>query len=79
MLSAIAGSMIRGGGRDQIQRRERQRDAVSDGKGGDDERQPPDRPAKQQQPDEKQQMVRADQDVMNAGRHETSGTTARTP
>ena len=30
----------------------------------------PDRPAEQQQPDEKQQMVRADQDVMDSGRHE---------
>ena len=70
MLSAIAGSMIRAGGRDDVQRGERQRDAVSDGERRHDERQPPDRAAEQQQPDEKQQMVRADQDVMDARRHE---------
>ena len=70
MLRAIAGSMIRAGGRDEIQRGERQRDAVGDGERRHDERQPPDRPAEQQQPDQKQQMVRADQDVVNPGGHE---------
>ena len=55
---------------DEIERGERQRDAVSDGERRHDERQLPDRAAEQQQPDEKQQMVRANQDVMNPRRHE---------
>ena len=79
MLSAIAGSMICAGGVTRFERRQRQRDAVRDGERGDDQRQPPDRAAEQQQSDQEQQMVGPDQDVVDAGRHETCWTTARTP
>ena len=38
-----------------------------------------DRAAEQQQPDEEQQVVRADQDVMDSRRHEPADTTAGRP
>ena len=55
---------------DEVQRRERQRDAVRDGERGDDERELAERAAEQQQPDEEQQVVRTDQDVVDARRQE---------
>ena len=70
MLSAIAGSMIRAGGADDVQRGERQREAVRDRERRDDDREPPDGAAEQQQADQEQQMIGADQDVVDAGRHE---------
>ena len=55
---------------DEVQRRERQRDAVRDGERGDDERQLAERAAEQQQADQEQQVVGADQDVVDAGGQE---------
>ena len=54
----------------EIERRQRQRDAVRHGESGDDQQQLPQRSAEQKQSDQKQQVVRADQDVVNSGRHE---------
>ena len=55
---------------EEVQRRERQRDAVGDRERRDDDREPPDRSAEQQQADEEQQVVGSDQDVVDAGRDE---------
>ena len=55
---------------DDVQRLERERDAVRDGERGHDHRELADRTAEQQQADEKQQVIGADQDVMDAGRKE---------
>ena len=70
MLSAIAGSTIARRRREDVQRRQRQRDAVRDRERGHDRNQLADRPAEQQQADEEQQVIGADQDVMDARRHE---------
>ena len=46
---------------------------------GDDDRELADRAAEQQQPDQEQQMIRADQDVVDAGRQELLRSTANAP
>ena len=70
MLSAIAGSMIRAGGLTMFS-------AASDSvmlcatvNAVTIDRELPERAAEQQQADQEQQVVGADQDVMDAGRHE---------
>ena len=55
---------------DDVQRGERQRDAVRDGERAHDQQQATHRAAEQQQADQKEQMIGADQDVMDAGRNE---------
>ena len=47
-----------------------ERHAVGSGEGGHDQGQLPQAAAKKEKPDEKQQVIRADQDVMDAGREE---------
>jgi hypothetical protein len=56
--------------RDEIERGQRQRDAVADGEGGHDFEQRLPSAAKQQQADQKQDVVGSNQNVMNARRHE---------
>ena len=70
MLSAIAGSMMRAGGVTMFS-------AASDSvmlcaivNAVTMTREPADAAAEQQQSDQEQQVIRADQDVMHAGRHE---------
>jgi hypothetical protein len=77
MLSAMAGSTIASRRRHDVERRERQRDAVGDREGGDDEQQAPGRSAEQQQPDQKQQMLGAYQDMVKSGRQEFRKTAIR--
>jgi hypothetical protein len=43
---------------------------VAEGEGGDDREQPPQRTAEQQQADDERDVIRADGDVMDAGRSE---------
>ena len=78
MLSAMAGSMIRVGGLHEVERRQRQRDAVRDRERRDDDDELADGAAEQQQPDQEEQVVRTDQDVIDAGRQH-SPTTASAP
>ena len=49
---------------------ERQRDAVAEGEGRDDQAEAAERAAEEQQADQEQDVVRADHDVVDAGRHE---------
>ena len=70
MLSAIAGSMTLAGGLTTFERRQRQRDAVRHRESRHDEQQPPERAAEQEQADQEQQMIRADEDVMDPRRQE---------
>ena len=70
MLSAIAGSMSRAGG---VTRFSAASDSVmlcATVNDGHDEQQLPHRAAQQQQPDEEEQVIGADQDVMDARGHE---------
>src|SRR5262249_9804877 len=59
-----------GGGADDIERRQRQGNAVRKRKRSDDEEQLANSTAEKQQTHEKQQVIGADQDVVNAGRDE---------
>ena len=70
MLSAMAGSMMRAGRIDDLQRRERQRDAVAERERGHDRQQARDAAAEQQQADDEEDMIGSDGDVMDAGRRE---------
>ena len=79
MLSAMAGSMRRAGGVTMFS-------AASDSvmlcatvNAVTTSSELPDRAAEQQQADEEQQVIGADQDVMDAGRARTCSTTASTP
>ena len=55
---------------EDVERRQRERDAVPDGEGGHDQREPFERAARQQQADQEQHMVRTDQDVFDTREHE---------
>ena len=55
---------------EDVERRQRQRDAVPDRERRDDQRQAPERAAEEQQADQEQDVVRADQDVLDARRDE---------
>ena len=70
MLRAMAGSTSRAGGFSDPQGRQRQRDAVGDGERRHDQQELPHRAAEEQQPDQEQDMVGPDQDVVDARRHE---------
>ncbi len=70
MLSAMAGSMMRAGGIDDLQRRERQRHAVAERECGHDRQQARDAAAEQQQADDEEDVVGPDGDVVDAGRRE---------
>ena len=72
MLSAMSGSTTRAGGLKTPERGERQRHAVGERERRDDQREAADRAAEQQQPDQEQEMVGPDQDVMDAGGDEAS-------
>ena len=70
MLSAMAGSMMRRRRRHDVERRQRQRDAVPDREGRDDAEQAPPAAAEEQQADQEQDVIRPDQDVMDSRRDE---------
>ena len=70
MLSAMAGSMMRAGRIDDLQRGERQRDAVAERERGHDRQQPREAAAEQQQADDEEDVIGPDGDVMDAGRRE---------
>jgi hypothetical protein len=66
----MAGSTTRLGGVSRSSAAERQRQAVADRERRDDPQQRPRLRAEQQQADQEQDVIRPDQDVMHARRHE---------